>query len=484
MSNRFEVDGRRVTVQGLGLFGGGVTVARFLASRGAEVTVTDTRSAADLAPAIADLAGVPVRFVLGEHRREDFEGVDLVVANPAVPPANSWLSIARAANVPITSEIEIFLRLCPARIAAVTGTQGKSSTCNTLHQLLLAAGQRAHLGGNIGRSLLDSLAAMQPDDVVVLEMSSYQLEALSPEITSSSEHAYESPRVELVCVTNVLADHLDRHGSIDAYASAKRRILGLAAARGGTAVLSAEDARLATWSEPGLRRVDAFPTRASDRGLNVCGGEFRLDHETLGRVADLRLAGHFQRENTLLALGLARLLGAEPARLAKAIAALSSLPHRMQDLGVVAGHRVWDNAISTTPDSTQSALESFAPGAQVALVVGGKHKDLPLDELLTAARGKVRRVVTFGKAAEVLRDAFASAGIESSDVTAVEEAVSAAFTRMLPGEELLFSPACASYDQYRNFQDRADAFRRALGAIAASSETTYERCLDKAGREG
>ncbi len=486
MPTRFEVEGRRVTVQGLGLFGGGVAVARFLAARGARVTVTDTRSAEDLAPAIADLAGVPVRFVLGQHRREDFEGADLVVANPAVPPANAWLSIARAASVPITSEIEIFLRLCPARIAAVTGTQGKSSTCNTLYQLLVADGQRAHLGGNIGRSLLDGVEAMRADDTVVLEMSSYQLEALSLDLTRSRElaHAADAPRVEVVCVTNVLADHLDRHGSIDAYAAAKRRILELAARRGGTAVLSAEDPRLATWSEPGLRRVDVFPTRASDQGLNVRDGEFRFGREVLGRVSDLRLTGTFQRENTLLALGLARLLGVDPERSAAAIAGLSSLPHRMQDLGVVAGHRVWDNAISTTPDSTQSALESFAVGARVALVVGGKFKDLPLAGLLEAARGTVRRVVTFGNAAEVLRAAFASAGIDSRALTTVEEALAEAFTSMAAGEELLFSPACASYDQFRNFQDRADAFRRALRAIEASSPMTYERCLDKSGREG
>lgn len=478
MSARLHFDGRRVTVQGLGLFGGGAAVARFLARRGARVTVTDTRSEAELAPAIADLAGLPLRYVLGEHRREDFAGADLVVANPAVAPSNSWLEVARAAGVPITSEIALFLELCPARIAAVTGTQGKSSTCNTLHQLLVADGQPAHLGGNIGRSLIESAESMTPGETVVLEMSSYQLEALPPVLGADGA----PPRVEAVCVTNVLADHLDRHGTVEAYAAAKRRILGLAGARGGWAVLSAEDPRLAGWTEPGLRRLDAFPTRLSDQGLNVREGTFRLHREPLGRAQDLRLPGTFQRENTLLALGLARLLGADPARLAAGIGGLTSLPYRMQDLGLYAGHRVWDNGVSTTPDSTLAVFDSLAPG--FTLIAGGKHKDLPLDDLLCAARGRVRRVVSFGKSAALLRDAFQAAGIEARAVGTVPEAVEEALTGLAPGEELLFSPACASYDQYLNFQERAQAFRHSLERFRNPGPAPSERRLDKAGRGG
>ncbi|MCY2960405.1 MAG: UDP-N-acetylmuramoyl-L-alanine--D-glutamate ligase [Planctomycetota bacterium] len=478
MSTRFEFEGRRVTVQGLGLFGGGAAVARFLARRGARVTVTDTRTAAELAPAIAELAGIPVRFVLGEHRREDFAETDLVVANPAVAPSNAWLSLARAAGVPITSEIALFLELCPARIAAVTGTQGKSSTCNTLHQLLLADGQRAHLGGNIGRSLVESAESMRADEVVVLEISSYQLESLPAVLGGRGT----PPRVEAVCVTNVLADHLDRHGTLEQYAEAKRRILGLSAATGGWAVLSAEDPRFATWSDPNLRRLDAFPNRLSDRGLNVREGHFRFHREPLGRVADLRLPGTFQRDNTLLALGLARLLGADPARLFAAIPGLSALPHRMQDLGTFAGHRVWDNGVSTTPDSTLAVFGSLEPG--FTLLVGGKHKDLPLEDLVRSAQGRVRRVVSFGKAGELLRAAFQAAGIDARAVATVPEAVEAAFEALEPGEALLFSPACASYDQYLNFQERALTFRRSLERFRAPSPETPERCLDKAGRGG
>lgn len=478
MSESSRFDGRRVTVQGLGLFGGGVATARFLARRGARVTVTDTRTAAELARSIDELDGVDVRYVLGEHRAEDFTDADLVVANPAVPPSNVWLARARAAGVPITSEIALFLELCPARIAAVTGTQGKSSTCNTLHQLLVADGASAHLGGNIGRSLIESAESMRTEDVVVLEMSSYQLESLPPVLGRGGV----VPRVEAVCVTNVLADHLDRHGTIDEYAAAKRRILGLAAANGGTAILSAEDPRLSAWSEPNLRRVDVRVRTSSDRGLNLREGLFRLDREPLGRVDDLRLPGTFQRENTLLALGLARAMGADPRRLAEAIPALKALPYRMQDLGVVAGRRVWDNGVSTTPDSTLAVFESLAPG--FTLLLGGKHKDLPLDELVREARGRVRRAVSFGKAADLLADALRAGGVESHAVRTVSEAVDVAFERMEEGAELLFSPACASYDQYLNFQERAQDFRQCVERYRAATPEAPEHRLDKVLRGG
>lgn len=448
---------------GLGLFGGGAAVARYLSRAGARVTVTDQRTATELAPALSDLSGLDLRFVLGEHRQEDFTGAGLVIANPAVSPHSPYLEAARSAGVPVSSEMALFLQLCPARIAAVTGTQGKSSTCNTLAQLLEAAGYRVHLGGNIGRSLLESCTSMAPEDIVVLELSSYQLEALPRSWGAASQR----PRVETVGVTNVLADHIERHGSLESYAAAKRRILELVGAAEGTAVLSAEDPRTATWRE--VRRLDFYPTREFDRGLNIQDGWFRLDQQVLGHCADLLLSGAFQRENTLMALGLARLLGAAIEPMSRALPALQGLPHRLEDLGVFGGHRVWDNGVSTTPDSTLSVLHSI--GAGCTLICGGKAKNLPLDQLLETARKRVRRAIVFGSAAEHFGSAFRSVGIEACTVRTVEEAIQVAFERMQPGEELLFSPACASFDQYLNFKERALAFRRGLPFAAAPAET-------------
>jgi UDP-N-acetylmuramoylalanine--D-glutamate ligase len=441
---------------GLGLFGGGASVARFLARRGALVTVTDLRSAAELEPALRELSGLALRLVLGGHAEEDFTRTELVVANPAVAPGSRFLQLARAAGVPIASEIELFLELCPARVAAVTGTQGKSSTCFTLFQVLRAAGFQAHLGGNIGKSLLEEAEAIDPHDIVVLELSSYQLEALPPRGTAVERAA----KVEAVAVTNILADHLERHGTVENYAAAKQRILELVGSGGGSAVLSAECPRLAGWRPDHARRVDLWPTRPSDQGLNFAGGCFRLDREVLGRVEDLHLPGGFQLENTLTALGLARLLGASAASLSAAIAALEALPHRMQDLGLFRGHRVIDNGVSTTPDSTISAVLSMRPG--FTLLLGGKPKQLPLEELARTLAGRARRVGIFGAAVDSLPGPLRAAGIDCFETRRLEDLLERAFERMEPGEELLFSPACASYDGYLNFSDRALAFQAAL----------------------
>jgi len=449
--------GRRAVVMGLGAFGGGLGAARYLCRLGARVLVTDQRGEDDLARSLAQLDGAPVEFALGGHRESDFRAAELVVANPAVPPGSPFLAMARGAGARITSEMELFLEACPARLVLVTGTQGKSSTARMCADLLGRSGRRVHLGGNIGRSLLEDLGAMEADDVAVVEISSYQLEALEP------PHA---PRgiAAAVAITNVLADHLERHGSAEAYLAAKLRVLDLVA-HDGVAVLPGDDARLAGAPLPRGRRVLFWPApgRGADpeRGdAHVAGGRFRIGREDVGRAADLAVPGDFQKDNALAALAIARTLGASPADLAGAIASLRGLEHRVQDLGRRAGHRVIDNGVSTTPDSTLSVLrERERP---CVLLAGGKAKSLPLDALTEVARDKVRLLVAFGDAAERLRAAFATAGVPAVGVATVEEAVRAAFEQAREGEDILFSPACASFDAYLNFEARARAFRAAL----------------------
>lgn len=444
--------GRRALVMGLGSFGGGAGAARYLAGLGAHVVATDQRSAASLARTLEDLSDLELEFVLGEHRPTDFERAQIVVANPAVRPDDPLLAAARAAGALVTSEIELFLEAVRARVVAITGTQGKSSTTHATHALLRGTGRRAHLGGNIGRSLLPALPDIGPEDVVVLELSSYQLESLG----GSSAAA----RAEAVAVVNVLADHLERHGTLEAYAAAKRRILELLKP-GGHALLPHDDERLAAWACDDRRLL--FSTRDTGCGLFVRGGEFRHDDEVLGRVSDLRLPGDFQRANALVALGLARLCGAAPAELARALPAVRGLEHRLQDLGHFHGRRVIDNAVSTTPDSTIAALQALAPG--LVLLLGGKQKRLPLEELARVARGRVGLAIAFGQAGPAFAAALRAEGVPVEVVATVEDAVRTAFARGAPGAEILFSPAGSSFDAYANFEERAAAFRAALGGL-------------------
>jgi len=441
--------GREVVVMGLGSFGGGAGAARYLAGLGARVLVTDQRSATALARTLATLADLPLEYALGGHRPEDFTRAALVVVNPAVRPSEPLLAAARAAGARLSSEIELFLEAVQARVVAITGTQGKSSTTHLTHALLSGAGLRAHRGGNIGGSLLPLLPEIHRADVVVLELSSYQLEMLAGSRSAA--------RAEAVAVVNVLADHLERHGTLAAYAAAKQRILELLRP-GGHALLPRDDARLAAWPVAGTKLL--FAARDGEDGLFVRAGEFRLGDERLGRVADLALPGEFQRENALVALGLARLAGAAPEALARTLPALRGLPHRLEDLGRFRGRRVLDNAVSTTPDSTLSALRALAPG--LVLVLGGKAKRLPLEELAQEARARVSLAVAFGEAGPAFAKALRAAAVPVEVVAGVPEALARAFERGPEGAEVLFSPAAASFDAYANFEERAADFRRAL----------------------
>lgn len=451
----------RALVMGLGSFGGGEGAVRHLAARGYAVTVTDLRPAAALEEPLERLGDLELTWTLGEHRPEDFEAAELVCVNPAVAPSSPWVRRARRGGARITSEIELFLEAVEARLFCISGTQGKSSTSHILAQLLEASGFRVHLGGNIGGSLLPRLGEIAADDVCVLELSSYQLEALSPTLVETLRG------VEAVCLTNVLADHLERHGSLEAYAGAKRRLFELA--NEDTHVLfPADDPRIGGWATRGIAvPFSARPVAEGSSGglrLQLADGAFRrrcgeLD-EDLGSVAKLPLRGRFQEQNTLCALGMARRAGASPEALRTAVPLLHGLPHRMEDLGVRGGRRIYDNAVSTTPDSTIAALRELDRGA--TLLVGGKKKDLPFDELAHLAAAKEALCIAFGAAREALAGELVPRGVRVLEARDVEEALALALEHTPEGGEILFSPACASFDAYPNFQARAKALRAAL----------------------
>ncbi|MEC7231907.1 MAG: Mur ligase family protein, partial [Planctomycetota bacterium] len=235
MTSSEELAGKRVVVLGLGLFGGGAGATRWVLARGADVTVTDLRGGEVLGQQVAALAawaeargaGGRLRFVLGRHERSDVEAADLLVVNPGIPPRAEMLEVAREAAVPRTTAVSLLLDALPCAAAAVTGTNGKSSTVTFLDQALRAAGRRTHLGGNIGGSLLDRTESMDAGDDVVLELSSFQLEHMA---------AGTRPALRVAAITNVERDHLAWHGSVDAYRNAKMRILELVEA-GGTAIV-------------------------------------------------------------------------------------------------------------------------------------------------------------------------------------------------------------------------------------------------------
>lgn len=452
---------------GLGRFGGGAGAARFLCRRGARVLVTDLRRAEELPEAREALAGLDVEWVLGEHRGADFEGADLVVANPAVAAEHPLLALARSRGARVTTEVELFLAELPCPAAAVTGTQGKSSTTSFTAQLLEAGGLRAHAGGNLGGSLLDQLDTIRPGDRVVLELSSYQLEHLArPPVAARGLGA--------AAVVNLLPDHLERHGNLAAYGAAKGRIFELLAP-GGLAILPAEEPLFAAWPlPPSVRRFEietwARPRDASRPAPDRLGLKpgpdgapwFHLGARAVAPVASLPLPD-FQRPNALVALALALELGADLPDPARALGALRAPDHRLSDLGPHLGRRVLDNGVSTTPDSTIAALE--AVGSVATLVLGGQAKRLDYAPLARVVAERCGEAVVFGASGADLERQLLAAGLGAARVTrvaGVAEAAREALARTPVGGALLFSPACASFDAHANFKERALAFAAAL----------------------
>jgi len=457
---------------GLGLFGGGVAVARHLVGAGARVLVTDLRDERALAESLDAIAGLRVELRLGEHRACDFESADVVVANPAVAPSSPFLALARSAGARITSELELFVAACPARqVVAVTGTNGKSTTATLIGDMLRCAGRTVHVGGNIGRSLLDGLERIAPDDAVVLEVSSYQLEVLDP----------GRPWPEVAVATAISPDHLERHGSMEAYVAAKRRLFELQG-EGGVAILNAGDPRVAAFAGATRARVRRFSRLRTDLEYVVAprGGApwlvERLGAETpLAEASSLRIPGDFHRDNALAAAAAARALAAGADAVATALRAFRGIAHRLQPLPPVGGVRVFDNAVSTVPESTCSAIGAVT--GPVRLIAGGKSKGLDLGALAKAIAERVVRCYAYGSAAAELAAAARAAGADAVVHPTLRSAFAAALADARPGEALLYSPAFPSHDQYRNFLDRGSEF---LGLVAAARESRGEGAGDVA----
>jgi UDP-N-acetylmuramoylalanine--D-glutamate ligase len=478
--DRVPLHGRRVLVMGLGLAGGGVAVTRWLAREGARVTVTDLRPERDLRESVEALAGLPVELRLGGHREEDFRGTDLVVRSPAVPHDNPFLAVARGAGVPIDTEMNLFWKRCRAPILAVTGSNGKTTTTALCGEVLrrlapglppppgalagrAAAPRKVWVGGNIGIPLVEHADAIDPGDLVVLEISSFQLEDLAS--------LRRSPRV--AAVMNLTPNHLDRHGTMEAYVEAKRQIVR-DQGPGDAAVLNADDPRVWGWAAACRSRVRPFTLRAPGAGqvgregevlrAEVEGGPFRID--VTGRL----LPGVFNLQNMVAAAAATWELAGHAAPAAWAAAAgeaFRSFPgveHRLEFVLEAGGARYYNDSIATNPESTLAALDAL-PGPFV-LIAGGYDKKLPFDALGRAVAAKVRDLILLGQTADAIEAAVRAAGggPRIRRVATLAEAVEAAVGLARAGDHVLLSPACASFDQFRNFAERGRLFKRELAA--------------------
>lgn len=445
--------GRRVTVMGLGRFGGGLGVTRWLAGQGARVLVTDLDGEEKLAESVGKLRDLvdagSVSLRLGGHAVEDFTACDLVVANPAVPRPwdNPYLKAAIGAGVPVTTEIELLIQRLPdrRRVIGITGTAGKSTTSALIAHILKECGEPVLLGGNIGGSLLGRLDGLDPKTWIVLELSSFMLHWLM----------VWSPHVAVV--TNVMPNHTDWHGRFEHYEASKRILIEYQEA-GDVAILGEHTAE---W--------------------RVRSGVHRIDIPTDARVGHLAIPGAHNQRNAAAALAAVGALGIPGLSHARALAAAATfpgLPHRLQLIAEHNGVRFYNDSKSTTPEATALALRIFFEGQDerydtpVHLIAGGYDKGSNLSPISHNAE-IMAGLYTIGATGDRIAD-DADRAHGKGCVTrcgTLEAAVEEALRHVRPGHVVLLSPGCASWDQFTNYEERGERFaalvRARIGARGA-----------------
>jgi UDP-N-acetylmuramoylalanine--D-glutamate ligase len=431
---------RRVTVMGLGHFGGGVAVARWLARQGAVVTVTDRAEGARLADSLAALRDEPIAaFHLGGHCEADFRQTDLLVVNPAVHPDSPWLALAKDAGVPVTSEMELFLQACRGRIVGVTGSNGKSTTAAMTAAVLKSGGLRTWLGGNIGESLLEKLDEIRPTDRVVLELSSFQLWYLSA--------AARFPDVAVV--TNCVPNHLDWHRDFGHYRAAKQRIL-IGQRLTNLAVLNLSDPEVARWSS--LVRGRLLPPWPDER------------------IPPLRVPGEHNRRCAALAAAVAEDAGCAEEAIAAGLASYRGLPQRLELFAVAGGRYFVNDSAATTPESTLAALTTL--DGPTWLLAGGSSKGSDFTALIAAVAQRAHGVAFYGSVAETLHRQLAAVAPRLPCLITLQlaDALHWCWNQSRPGDTILLSPGCASLDQFTNYRQRGETFVGLVRKLVQSTD--------------
>ncbi len=515
MNKDFFTD-KKVLIMGLGRFGGGVDVAEFAARAGAKVIVTDLAPAAQLSDSIDKLEEFPdIEFHLGSHDPADFKQADIIIANPAVPCDNEFLELARRNNKFVTSQINIFFELCSAQIIGITGANGKSTTAALTDHLLRSASderratsderkqktedrsrassiehrassyENVWLSGNIGNQpLLTILDKIKADDLVVLELSSFQLEQLA--------EIQKAPKVALL--TNLTPNHLDRYGTFANYCAAKENIFKFQVRRVGfsppnktwwgkphptenrpaVSIFNAEDKIAAEW----------FEKYSKDTG-RIC-----IKFSTSDVSKEIRdsftLPGRANLSNLAAAIAIAKYLGIDDDSIRNSLPAFKPLPHRLELIGRINGVSWYNDSIATTPQSAIAALDAF--DQPKIIIAGGYDKNLPFDELGQKIAANAKAAILIGQTAPKIASAIHNAkmslrGAERRSnlnqrdtrheiqetrveiVDSLTKAVQLAARLAVSGDVVLLSPACASYDMFDNFQHRGQEFIRHVRAL-------------------
>ena len=457
--------GKKVIV--IGAARQGTALSRYLASKGAQVILTDMHSLDDLPANLPDLEKLGIQLRLGGHPLELLEGADLVCVSGGVPLTIPFIQAAMQRGIPLSNDSQIFLEACPAQVIGITGSSGKTTTTALVGLMaqkyfeMKQNGHRAWVGGNIGNPLIEQVDQIDEDDLVVLELSSFQLELMT-----------RSPQI--AAILNITPNHLDRHGSMQAYIAAKSRILRFQHA-GDVAILNRDDP--GSWSLAEHLKSDliSFGFQKPDSKQN---GTYiykdaiwlQLGRESLKMLPLewIQLPGRHNIANVLAACAIAAAASLALPAIQTAIEEFTGIPHRLEFIRNINGADWYNDSIATAPERTMAAIEAFE--GPLVLLLGGRDKNLPWDELAKLIHQRVRAVVLFGEAAGLIERALGAVKKGEtlqviSRCNTLEEAVQAAAKLAQPGDTVLLSPGCTSFDAFKDFEERGEYFRKLVNAL-------------------
>ncbi len=460
-----DLAGLRVTVMGLGLHGGGLASCLFFARHGARVTATDNRQDPQaLAPVLPQLRERGVRTVLGRHETEDFTDTDLVIKNPAVPADSPYLAAARSRGVPVETDLSVFLQLCANPVIGITGSKGKSTTASAIWHCLRPSHPGARLGGNITVNPLGFLGQMSAGDPVVLELSSWQLADLR-----ESGHP---PAPLISVVTVILPDHQNKYPDMASYV-ADKTVLFRSQRPEQHALFNRADPWQASWpalTRAAVRWFSPAPLPADTPGawLESDGAAAWEDGRRLSLpLRDLRLPGEHNRLNLLAAALACLVFGLSPEAIGSALASFSGVEHRLEPVGEVRGVRFYNDSAATIPEAVAAGLTALPP--PVLLIAGGTDKNLDFASLLPSLAGAAGVFLLRGSATVKLQALMDREGLPySGPFESLEQALAAAVARARPGDAVLFSPGCASFEMFLNEFDRGRRFKELVRGLAGS----------------
>jgi UDP-N-acetylmuramoylalanine--D-glutamate ligase len=475
-----SLQGLRVVV--LGLAREGEAVARFLAEHGASVTITDAKSAPQLNNRLETLADIGITYALGQHPPTllNPEQTDLLMVSPGVPRNLPFIQQAQARGIPLSSEPRLFTHLCPAPVVGITGSSGKTTTTTLVGEMLLASRYDTHVGGNIGRPLILELAHIADSARVVMELSSFQLEYFHPAQTPATPNpawplltALQQPySPNIAAVLNITPNHLDRHGTMAAYTHAKQAIY---------AYQSQGQAVILSWDDPTTRqlgqklspeRVRWFSQQSLvSRGACVQNGQITLipgkglPPQNICSVEALKLLGAHNIANVLAACAIAHEAGATLEAMTTVATSFTGVAHRLEWVANVNGADYYNDSIATSPERMIAAIHAFE--APLILLAGGRDKDLPWADVAQLIARRVKHLLLFGEAQDLIADAVnkALAQNPASETQihacgSLERAIATAKKLAHSGDVVLLSPGCTSYDAFDDFAARGIAFRQ------------------------